>query len=82
MPSVERWISEGMDPVHAAYAVVQHLSSSFAEGVSRLPEMKKYRAPAIFAKGLWRAFRAWVWGQGGRGREIMKQDRGCIAPSG
>jgi hypothetical protein len=42
MPSVERWISEGMDPVHAAYAFVQHLSSSFAEGVSRLPEMKKY----------------------------------------
>jgi hypothetical protein len=42
MPSVERWISEGMDPVHAAYAFVQHISSSFAEGVSRLPEMKKY----------------------------------------
>jgi hypothetical protein len=42
MPSVERWISESMDPVHAAYAFVQHISSSFAEGVSRLPEMKKY----------------------------------------
>src|SRR5260370_26773314 len=42
MPSVERWISEGMDPVHAAYAFVQNISSSFAEGVSRLPEMKKY----------------------------------------
>src|SRR6516225_5252874 len=42
MPSVERWIKEGMDPVHAAYAFVQHISSAFAEGVSRLPEMKKY----------------------------------------
>lgn len=42
MPNVERWISEGMDPVHAAYTFVQHISSYFAEGVSRLPEMKKY----------------------------------------
>jgi hypothetical protein len=42
VPSVERWISEGMDPVHAAYAFVQHISSSFAECVSRLPEMKMY----------------------------------------
>ena len=42
MPSIETWIKEGMDPVHAAYAFVQHISSSFAEGVSQLPEMKKY----------------------------------------
>jgi hypothetical protein len=42
MPSVGRWIKEGMDPVHAAYAFVQNISSVFAEGVSRLPEMKKY----------------------------------------
>jgi hypothetical protein len=42
MPDMEKWISEGMDPVHAAYAFVQHISSAFAEGVSRLPEMKKY----------------------------------------
>src|SRR5262245_59664933 len=41
MPSIETWIREGMDPVHAAYAFVQHISSSFAEGVSRLPEMRK-----------------------------------------
>jgi hypothetical protein len=42
VPSIERWIKEGMDPVHAAYAFVQNISSSFAEGVSRLPELKKY----------------------------------------
>ena len=42
MPSVEAWIKDGMDPVHAAYAFVQHISSSFAEGVSQLPEMKAY----------------------------------------
>lgn len=42
MPSIQKWISEGMDPVHAAYAFVQQISSTFAEGVSRLPEMKKY----------------------------------------
>ena len=42
MPSIEKWIKEGMDPVHAAYAFVQHISSTFAEGVSQLPEMKEY----------------------------------------
>ena len=42
MPDMEKWIKEGMDPVHAAYAFVQHISSAFAEGVSPLPEMKRY----------------------------------------
>ena len=42
VPSIERWIKEGMDPVHAAYAFVQNISSAFAEVVSRLPEMKTY----------------------------------------
>jgi len=42
MPSVEQWIKEGMDPLHAAYAFVQHISSAFGESVSQLPEMKKY----------------------------------------
>ena len=42
VPSVEAWIKGGMDPVHAAYAFVQHISSSFAEGVSQLPEPKAY----------------------------------------
>ncbi len=42
MPDMEGWIKQGMDPVHAAYAFVQHVTSFFAEGTSRLPEMKKY----------------------------------------
>jgi hypothetical protein len=42
MPNMEKWIKEGMDPVHAAYAFVQNISSSFAEVASQLPEMKKY----------------------------------------
>jgi GNAT superfamily N-acetyltransferase len=41
-PSIEAWIKEGMDPVHAANAFVQHISSAIAEGVSHLPEMKNY----------------------------------------
>jgi hypothetical protein len=41
-PDMEAWIKQGMDPVHAAYVFVQHITSYFAEGVSRLPEMKKY----------------------------------------
>ncbi len=42
MPDVQAWIRDGMDPVHAAYAFVQHISASFAEGASRLPELKAY----------------------------------------
>jgi len=42
MPSVEKFIRDGLDPVHAAYAFVQHITSFFSEGVSRLPEMKKF----------------------------------------
>jgi hypothetical protein len=42
MPSIEAWIKQGMDPVHAAYAFVQHVSSVFAEVVSHLPEMKMH----------------------------------------
>ena len=42
VPSIERWIKEGMDPVHAAYAFVQHLTSRFAEGTSQLAELKAY----------------------------------------
>src|ERR1700687_1325497 len=42
IPSVEKFIKDGLDPVHAAYAFVQNITSFFAEGVSPLPEMKKY----------------------------------------
>jgi hypothetical protein len=42
MPDMEAWIKQGMDPVHAAYAFVQHISSSFAEGASQLSELKAY----------------------------------------
>lgn len=38
----EEWIEEGMDSVYAAYAIVQNLTSIFSEGVSQLPEMKKF----------------------------------------
>jgi len=40
MPSVEKFIKDGLDPVHAVYVFVQNISSFFGEGVSRLPEMK------------------------------------------
>jgi len=42
MPNVEKFIEQGLDPVHAAYAFVQHITSRFAEGVSHLPEMKAF----------------------------------------
>src|SRR5205085_1332797 len=42
MPSIEKFIKDGLDPIHAVYAFVQNITSFFAEGVSRLPEMRKY----------------------------------------
>lgn len=42
MPSIEKFIERGLDPVHAAYAFVQHITSHFSEGVSELPEMRKF----------------------------------------
>ena len=39
---IEMLIKDGLDPVHAAYAYIQQISSHFAEGVSQLPEMKAY----------------------------------------
>ena len=50
MPSVEKFIKDGLDPVHAAYAFIQHITSYFAEGVSNLPEMKKYAEIIIKAE--------------------------------
>jgi len=41
-PDIQKLIREGIDPIHAAYILVQHITSIFAEGASRLPEMKKY----------------------------------------
>ena len=35
-------MAEGMDPLHAAYAFIQNLTSMFAEGISVLPELKAY----------------------------------------
>jgi hypothetical protein len=42
MPSIEKFIREGVDPIHAVYAFVQHIVSYFSEGVSQLPEMRKF----------------------------------------
>lgn len=42
MPSIEQFIEQGLDPVHAAYAFVQHIVSHFSEGVSQLSEMRRF----------------------------------------
>jgi hypothetical protein len=42
MPSVEKFIKDGLDPVLAVYAFTQNVTSFFAEGVSQLPEMRRY----------------------------------------
>ena len=50
MPSIEKFIKDGLDPIHAVYAFVQNITSFFAEGVSQLPEMKKYAKIVIKAE--------------------------------
>jgi len=42
IPGIETLIRNGLDPVHAAYASVQHITSFFAESVSGLAELKSY----------------------------------------
>jgi hypothetical protein len=42
MPSIEKFIEQGLDPVFATYAFVQNITSFFAEGMSQLPEMKEF----------------------------------------
>jgi len=39
---IETLIKDGLDPIHAAYVFIQQTSSHFAEGVSRLPELKSF----------------------------------------
>lgn len=42
MPSIERFVKNGLDPIHAIYTYIQNVTSFFAEGVSELPEMKSW----------------------------------------
>ncbi|HKI16269.1 MAG TPA: hypothetical protein VKA15_00230 [Isosphaeraceae bacterium] len=48
-PDIAQLIADGLDPVHAAYVLIQHIASVFAENVSQLPEM------ATFAKEVGKA---------------------------
>ena len=41
-PDIEKPIAEGIDPVHAAYVFVHHITSVFAENVSQLPKMQTF----------------------------------------
>jgi hypothetical protein len=47
---IQSLIKDGLDPIHAAYAFIQQMSSMFAEGVSQLPEMKAYFKAAAAAE--------------------------------
>ena len=47
---IQSLIQDGLDPIHAAYAFIQQMSSMFAEGVSQLPEMKAYFKAAAAAE--------------------------------
>src|SRR4051812_12850838 len=42
MPSIENFIKDGLDPVHAAYAFIQNITSLFSETVSQMPKMRKF----------------------------------------
>src|SRR5437016_580122 len=42
LPSIEKFIKDGLDPIHAVYAFVQNITSFFSEGISQFPEMKYF----------------------------------------
>ena len=50
MLSIEKFIKDGLDPVHASYAFVQHITSFFSEGVSQLSEMKTFAKIVVKAE--------------------------------
>jgi|688.fasta_scaffold246666_1 hypothetical protein len=39
---IEKLIKDGIDPLHAAYASIQHSSADFAERVCKYPEMRSF----------------------------------------
>src|SRR5271156_280230 len=47
---VHTLINDGLDPIHAAYAFTQQVSSHFSEGVSQMPEMKAYVKAMVAAE--------------------------------
>ena len=49
MASLERFINDGLDPIHAVYAFVQNITCFFSEGVSQMPEMKKFAESIVEA---------------------------------
>jgi hypothetical protein len=40
--NIKEHIEQGMDPLHAAYVIIQHFTSIFAESFSSLSELKAY----------------------------------------
>ena len=41
-PDIAKLVAEGMDPIHATYVFIHHITSSFASNVSQLPEMRTF----------------------------------------
>ena len=48
--TTQELIDQGLDPLHAAYISVQHLTSTFSEQVSALPEFRAYHDIIAFAE--------------------------------
>ena len=43
-------IAEGMDPLHATYVFIHHITSVFAENFSQLPEMRTFTKDNVKAE--------------------------------
>ena len=50
MPDMEAWIKQGMDPVHAAYAFVQNITSQVSSG--GVPSIGGFNVAACIPAGL------------------------------
>jgi len=47
---IKGYIEDGLDPLHAVYVPMQHLTSMFAENISVLPKLKKFCDVMDFAE--------------------------------
>jgi hypothetical protein len=49
-PDIAKLIAEGLDPIHATYVFIHHITSVFAEDVSQLPEMRRFKEDYLKAE--------------------------------
>jgi len=53
IPDIQSRIEDDIDPLHAVYISMQHLTSMFAERISGLPKLKEGKWDFVFSWHRW-----------------------------